>query len=475
MLLGLDIGTQSLKAVVTTDELAVAGAAAVAYRPTFPRPGWAEQDPALWLGALRGAIGGALHAAGVAPGAIRALGVAGQLDGCVPVDAAGAPLGPCIIWMDRRAVDLVPAGLAIANQVVDAAHLGAKARWLDRAGIGASRFHQPVSFLVEALTGAAVIDHALASTTNLYDLTARAWSPALLAAFELDAARLPRLALATDVAGALHERGAALTGLPVGLPVAVGTGDDFANVLGAGLVAPGPVACVLGTAEVVAAVAPRAAIDPALLVETHPYPAGGWLVENPGWLAGGAIPWLCELCGIDDAAALDALVDQTAPGADGLTFVPALTGAMAPECNSAARGALTGLTPAHRTGHVARALLESCAHATRDVVARLRELGVPASTLLLLGGGARSATWAQIHADVCGLPVDRAAHLDGSPIGAAMCAAVAAGVVTDLTAAAGRMPPPVRIAAPRDEHRDAVDAAYRRHRRIYEALRPTFE
>jgi xylulokinase len=474
VLLGLDIGTQSLKAVITTDQLALAGEASVPYRPSVPRPGWAEQDPALWVGALRGAIGGALAAAGVAPGAIRAIGVAGQLDGCVPVDAGGAPLGPCLIWMDRRAVELVPA-VTIPHQVADAGHLAAKARWLDRAGVGAARFHQPVSFLVEALTGAAVMDHALASTTNLYDLAAGGWSPALLDAFELDAARLPGLGRATDVAGALHARGAALTGLPVGTPVAVGTGDDFANVLGAGLVAPGRVACVLGTAEVVGAVAAHPAIDPERLVETHPFPAGGWFVENPGWLAGGAIRWLCELCGIADAAALDALVDATAPGAGGLTFVPALTGAMAPEWNAAAQGALTGLTPAHGTGHVARALLESCAHATRDVVERLGALGVPASSLLLLGGGARSATWAQIHADVVGLPVDRPVHLDGSPLGAAMCAAVACGAVTDLTAAAARLPPAPRLAEPRAIHRDAADAAYQRHRRIYSALRPTFE
>ncbi|MCB9574308.1 MAG: hypothetical protein H6709_19680 [Kofleriaceae bacterium] len=415
MLVGIDVGTQSLKAVVTTDGLEVRGEAAVGYPVAHPAPGHAEQDPGAWLAALRPAIAGALAAAGVDAGAVRGLAVAGQLDGCVPVDGAGRARGPALIWMDRRAVAelpaLEPAAFAAATgQVLDAGHLAAKARWLARHRPGAARYQPPVGFVVEALTGAAVIDHALASTSNVYDLAARAWSPALLAAFDLDAAWLPRVDDATAIAGALHAAGAALTGLPAGVPVAVGTGDDFATPLGGGLIAPGRIACVVGTAEVVGALAATPVLDDRAprLVETHAYPAGGWLIENPGWLAGGAVAWLGALCGVADAAALDALVATTPPGADGVTFVPALTGAMTPEWNPWARGALTGLTPGHGAGHVARAVLEACAHAMRDVVERLAALGVAASSILLLGGGARSDVWAQIRADVAGLPVARA-------------------------------------------------------------------
>jgi xylulokinase len=479
MLVGIDIGTQSLKAVVVDDELAPRGEAAVGYPVEYPRPGWAEQDPRRWTEALAPAIGRALAAAGARPAEVRGLGVAGQLDGCVPCDAAGAALGPCLLWMDRRAVAELPpldpaAFVRLTGQVLDAGHLAAKARWLDRHRPGAARFQPPVGFLVEALTGEAVIDHALASTTNLYDLGAAGWSPALLAAFELAAARLPRVAAATDLAGRLHAGGAALTGLPAGLPVAVGTGDDFATPLGAGLVAPGPVACVLGTAEVVGALADRPVIDADRLVETHAYPAGGWLVENPGWLAGGALAWLGALARFPDAAALDAAAAATPPGADGVTFLPALSGAMAPEWNAAARGAWTGLTAGHGAGHLARAVLEACAHAMRDVVDRLGGLGVAATSLLLLGGGARSALWAQIRADVSGLPVARAAHADPCPIGAALLAAVAVGAAPDLAAAAARIPAAVPVAEPRPAHREAAEAAYRRYRQVYAALRPTF-
>src|SRR3569833_3153047 len=105
--LGIDVGTQSLKAVILDEDLQLAGSGSVPYQPSFPKPGWAEQDPALWLRALRPAIGTALDQAGLSPDAISGLAVCGQLDGCVPTDAAGAALGPAIIWMDRRAEPLL--------------------------------------------------------------------------------------------------------------------------------------------------------------------------------------------------------------------------------------------------------------------------------------------------------------------------------------------------------------------------------
>src|SRR5918994_1762950 len=134
MIVGADLGTQSLKAVVTDDDLQPLGEAASAYRPSFPRPGWAEQDARLWEEALAPTIGRALAAAGQTPRSVRALGICGQLDGCLPVDRDGRPLGPCIIWMDRRAaaeVEGLPAERVqrATGLILDATHMAAKARW----------------------------------------------------------------------------------------------------------------------------------------------------------------------------------------------------------------------------------------------------------------------------------------------------------------------------------------------------------
>ncbi len=475
LVVGVDLGTQSCKAVVCGDDLAVRGAHQVALSA-----GGGEQDPAEWERALAGAITGALAAARVRPGDVTALAIAGQLDGCVAVDAAGRALHPALIWQDRRAVaetalvdpDRVH---AITGQIADPSHLAPKLAWL-RGRVAAARYHVPVSYLVERLTGTAAIDPAHASTTMLYDLAAGTWSRELCAAFAIDPSReLPAVAPTCAIAGALHASGAALTGLPVGTPVAVGTGDDFATPLGAGIAAPGPVAVALGTAEVVGAIATtpifdrpaarshaptrwRTLADP--MVETHAFPTGAYFIEHPGWLSGGAIRWATRLLGVADDAALDRLAASTS--SDGVTFVPALAGAMTPTWRPEQRAALHGLAARHGPAHIARAVLEGLAFACRDVVDRLAALGLPTHEVIALGGGSASATWLQLRADILGRPHRVAARADSSAIGAAMIAAVAIGHIADLHAAAALAPPPVRTFAPAAE-RSSLDQAYERY------------
>ena len=480
MFVGVDIGTQSLKAVICDDGLAVIGSASVAYQPVFPKPGWAEQDPGVWEAAIGPAIGGALEQSGITADAIAAVRVSGQLDGCVAVADDGAALAPALIWMDRRAAaetSDVDAQMILerAGVVLDATHMAAKIRWLQRHGPReAVRYHQPVSYLVSRLTGEHRIDHGLASTTMVYALADRAYDPLLLAQFGIDQALLPPVAEAEEVAGGLTAAGASMTGLAIGTPVTVGTGDDFTNALGAGLAEPGRVVCALGTAEVVGALDPRPVIDPGAMVETHAYAGGLYFVENPGWLSGGALTWFVEAHRLVDAAELDALAGEISAGADGVTFLPALSGAMTPEWHAAARGCYYGLAPSHGAGHMARAVLEGCAFAMRDVVERLTELGVPARSLLLVGGGAKSALWAQIRADVTGLSAEIPRHLDTAPIGAAVLAAVAAGGWTSVADAARQVGAIDRVIEPDAARKDAYDDAYGRYRDLFECLRPLY-
>lgn len=472
VVVGIDLGTQSLKAVVCDEALRVLGSHAVSYPTARPRADHAEQDPRHWEAALAPALAGALAAANVRPPDVAALALAGQLDGCVAVDRYGAPLYPALIWQDRRAVaeaTRVDAArlFAITGQVADASHLAPKLLWLRR--VRAARFHQPVSYLVERLTGEAVMDPALASTTMLFALDTAAWSPELLAAFAVAPGELPRVQPCTAIAGALTRDGATLTGLAAGTPVAVGTGDDFAAPIGAGLVAPGPMVCAIGTAEVVGAYAATPIRDRASepMVETHAAPAGGFFIENPGWMSGGAVRWAADLLGVDDAT-FDALAADAPPGADGVTFLPALAGAMTPVWRPHARGTLHGLAAGHDRRHVARAVLEGLAFAARDVADRLTALGIPATEVVLLGGGARSRVWSQLRADILGRPHHVAAHRDATPIGAAMMAAVAAGLAPDLATLAARVPPPVATYQPGSSQ----DDAYARYQKLVAQLAP---
>ena len=476
---GLDLGTQSLKAVVCDAAVSVLGQHAVGYATQYPQPDRAEQDPRTWEAALAPAIAGALAQAGVKPDAIAAIAIAGQLDGCVAVDASTGPLHPALIWQDRRAVaDAARVDarrmFALTGQVADPGHMAPKLAWLSRACPGAARFHQPVSYLVERLTGVAAIDPALASTTMLFELATGRWAEELLDAFEVTTRQLPAVRPACEVAGVLTAEGARLTGLPAGTRVAVGTGDDFAAPLGAGIVAPGPVVCVVGTAEVVGALATAPVLDRAAepMVETHAYPTGAFFVENPGWMAGGAVRWAARMLGLSGDAEIDALAASAPPGSEGVTFIPALAGAMTPVWRPHARGTLHGLAAGHDRSHVARAVLEGLAFATRDVIVRLGELGLPTHEVLLVGGGAQSRVWSQIRADVLGVPHHVAAHTDATPIGAAMIAAIAAGLAPDLATLAARVPSPAATFLPDASASPHAGEAYGRYQRLVEQLAP---
>jgi xylulokinase len=483
---GLDVGTQSTKAVLWRPGARggeVLAEASRSYATSYAQPRWAEQDPADWEAALGGALAAALDAAGLSASAVAGVGVTGQLDGALAVDADGHPLAPALIWQDRRAdCELaVPAARvqALTGQLVDPSHLAPKARYLLRtlaaAGVTPARFHQPVSFLVERLTGRAVMDPSLASTSLLFELAGQRWSDELCAAWGLSPSSLPELAPAGSLAGPLSASGAARLGLPAGLPVAVGTGDDFTSALGAGLTRAGRVMVTLGTAEVVGALCPRPVLDQlpgtAPIVETHAYPTGEFFVENPGWACGGALTWLRRLLGIESDAALDALAAAAPPGSAEVVFFPALAGAMTPAWTAEVRAAFTGLSSEHDRGHLARAVLEGTAFACRDVVERLAALGVATDSVLLSGGGSRSALWRQIRADVLGRRHQLAARDDSGAIAAAMLAAVAAGQLSlgEVEAQAGE-PRPGADPDPRAAHREELERAYQRYRQASAAL-----
>jgi xylulokinase len=238
--------------------------------------------------------------------------------------------------------------------------------------------------------------------------------------------------------------------------------------------------CVLGTAEVVGALDTTPKIDHRGLVETHRYFGGTYFIENPGWLSGGALEWFVNTFRLSGAEEMVALAEKVPAGSEELCFIPALSGAMAPEWIESARGCFYGLTPAHAAAHMARAVLEGCAFAMRDVLERLRLMQVPIESILLLGGGARSRLWAQIRSDISGLPVTVPSRLDTSPVGAAMLAAVAANIQPNLETCARLVETAAgqagmkTILQPNPDHMKTYDEAYCNYRRLFDSLRPMF-
>jgi xylulokinase len=478
------VGTQSTKAILLDDQGATVATAARSYPTSHPAAGWAEQDPRDWLTAVAGATCEVLERGGVAPADVAALGVAAQVDGIVPVDASNAPLAPAPIWMDRRATREMDAVierldadtiLAISGANADASHGAPKIRWLrDHLDDPPDAYLLPASFIVATLTGRRTIDPSNASSLLLLDVAAGSWSAALLAAFEIDAERLGELLPATDVAGALRGEVAADFGLPAGCPVVVGTGDEHAACVAAGILRPGIIGDIVGTAEPVAAGSEVPVRDPDGLVETHAHvPSGRWLVEHPGFVSAGSVKWLAEDvlgCGQAD---IGRLAGEVPPGAGGVRFLPALGGASTPRWNADLFGAFTGLAIGHDRRHLARAVLEGCSYAVRDVIERLDAIGLGSDTIRVVGGGAKDRTWLQIKADVTGREVELLAEPEATALGAALIAAVGVGWFAELDAAAAATlrVDPVRF-QPTPANVALYDEAWAAHRATFDALEP---
>jgi len=486
--IGCDVGTQSLKGLLLSADGKVAARASSSYPVNFPRPGWAEQDPRDWIKALEIVVARLLATSGVSAYEVKTLGLASQVDGLVAVDQNGKVLRPAIIWMDRRAEAQCE---ALAGQIprervfritglnLDSSHVGPKILWLRdnepelfRAVKGALL---PGAYLVSQLTGEYVVDYSNASSSMLYDVSGRAWSQEMLAATDLDGRLLGQISPSLAIAGNLRPEAAKGLRLTPATKVVVGCGDEHAACLGAGLVAPGPICDIAGTAEPVGTATAAPVLDESGLVETHAHADHRWwLLENPGFVSGGSLRWVSDVMGVPDYEELGSAASLAPPGSEGLVFLPCMSGAMTPVWNGKARGVFFGLAMKHSRGHLARAVMEGCAYALRDIADRFRALGLGGEEIRVAGGGARSALWCQIKADVTGWLVRTVREPESTATGAAMLAGVAEGVYSSLDEAASRMVAFANCYEPRPKAHLVYQESYATYREVYAALDPIF-
>ncbi|MGZ8687805.1 MAG: xylulokinase [Gaiellaceae bacterium] len=487
LVVGIDIGSQGACLSAFTADGARPGTTYHGYPVSYPRPGWAEQDPGAWTEALR--IGFHALSEEVDLSRVAAVSFASQLDGLVAVDKQGEPVAPAIIWMDRRADPLcreaaervpVDEWYRRSGCNLDGSHVAAKIAWLMRNrpddDARVARYLLPGAFLLRVAAGADAIDAANASSTMVLDPRRSEWDPELLAAFGIERGRLPHVVQCDAVVGTVTSAFAESTGLGADTLVVAGCGDEMGATLGAGVVEPGIVCDVLGTAEPVCAVTGVPLFDPSRVTECHPHAAPGrWLLENPGWASGASYRWFRDELGGSDYEELNALAASAPPGCDGLVFLPWMGGAMAPAWNADARGGWYGLTPAHRRAHLCRSLLEGSAYALRDVIEALQAAGLAVERIVCVAGGARSPLVRQLRADVTGVEVGWSEDVETTARGAAMLAAAGAGLHENVAAAAGAMARLARDAhAPDPVAQELLEDGYRRYRRLYDALAPSF-
>lgn len=488
--IGCDVGSQGTKALLLSITGELLGESYEAYHMDHPHPLWAEQPVERWSRALTLAIRRLVSETGVPPKNIRALSLATQVDGLVPIDSSGQPLRPAIIWMDRRAgAQCEPARKSLGDEQIfqltglnlDAYHVAPKIRWLaehqPEIYAQAAYFLLPGSYLAYYLTGELAVDFSNASSTLLLDVRTKTWSAPMGEAFNIDLKSLAPLNAATTTLGKLRPDIADKLGLNADTLLMVGCGDEHAACLGAGVTRPGIVGDIAGTAEPVCAASPELVFDNTRLVETHCHADPDlWLLENPGFVSGGNLRWFRDQFAKGETyAALDSEAARIHPGSEGLTLLPSLMGALAPTWNESARGTFAGFTLAHTRAHFFRALLEGSAHAVRDILTQMQMAGMELNELRVMGGGAKSRLWNQIKADVTGLQVTVPQILETTALGAAFLALVGIGAFATLSEASEHIVKIRERIEPQPSAQSMYADSYARYRQTYFALLPVFE
>ncbi len=487
--LGIDTSTTATKALLMGAGGQVLGVASSEYTYEIPRPMWTEQHPNLWWQATMASIRQVLTETGVDPADVKGVGLTGQMHGLVLLDQDGEVLRPAILWNDQRTA-------AECDEIRQ--RLG-KARLIQITGNDAltgftapkllwvrnhepelfGRVHKillPKDYVRFKLTGEYAADKAGGAGTLLFDIRKRDWSETVVEALGIDPAWLPPTFEGTAITGRVTQRAAEATGLQAGTPVVGGGGDQAAAAVGTGAVVEGIVSLSLGTSGVVFASADRPIIEPEgrLHAFCHAMP-GTWHLMGVMLSAAGSLRWYRDV--LAPEADFDTLIEPTAdvpPGSDGLFFLPYLTGERTPHPDPLARGAFVGLTVRHSRPHLTRAVLEGVAYGLRDSFELMKGAGLAGITQVrITGGGARSALWRQILADVLGAELVTVHTLEGAAYGAAVLAATGANIYADVPSACA-----VAIQTTGSTSPGPASATYHElyplYRELYPALRPTF-
>ena len=487
--LGIDVSTTATKAVLVDEAGAVRRIGTAEYGFSVPRPQWSEQSPDLWWDASVAAVRTVLASTGAAADDIAAVGLSGQMHGAVLLDRAGEVLRPAILWNDQRTAlecDVIRESIgrnrliAITGNDALTGFTAPKLVWVrDREPDVWRRIAHlllPKDYVRYRLTGEYAVDKADGAGTLLFDLAARDWSAEIASALRIDPAWLPRTFEGPQVTGALTVDAARATGLRGGTPVVAGGGDQAANAVGVGAVAPGAVALSLGTSGVVFAPTDKPLFEPQGRVHAfcHAVPER-WHMMSVMLSAAGSLRWfrdaLAPGVGFEDLVAPAAEVPA---GSDGVWFLPYLSGERSPHPDPLARGAFVGLTVAHDRRHLTRAVLEGVAYGLRDGLDQMTAAGMAApDQIRVSGGGTASPLWRQILADVLGAEIATVNTSEGAAYGAALLASVGAGWHPTVDAACAAFVSATPVAAP------GPDAArygegHGVYRDLYPALAPLF-
>ncbi|NCC75126.1 MAG: xylulokinase [Clostridia bacterium] len=501
-LIGIDVGTSGVKVLALATEGQILATAVESYPLHSPRPGWTQQDPADWWAGTIQALKSVLTA--IDGFKIAAIGLSGQMHGMVALDSQNQVVREAILWNDQRTENqcqeiTAAAGgldglLGMTNNQMLTGYTGGKILWLKQNepdNYARTRVViNPKDYIRYCLTGEIATEVSDASGFGFFDVQNKTWHRDLIERVGLDPSLFPSVVESSTLTGAVTATAAAACGLAAGIPVCGGGGDAVISTTGLGLYKPGRVAVTLGTSGVVAMALPSFMNNPQGSLQLFRGNSPDTFTAMGVTLAAaGSYHWFREALGQHEIeqgqqqgrsafALLDEAAAATPAGAEGLIFLPYLTGERCPINDPAARGGFIGLTSHHKKGHFARAVLEGVAFSLRQVydltVSADPQLESESGDVVLAGGGAASPLWRQIIADVFGLPVRTVyGSAEGGSFGAALVAGVSIGIWPDLAATV----PLIRQESetlPDPENRATYDKIYRTYTRLYDALKWSF-
>ena len=461
--LGIDLGTTGVKVLLVSEKGEVVSSGNAEYPLLMPRPNWAEQDVEAWWDATVSAVKSCMSQACVAVGKevkVAAVGLSGQMHGAVFLDDKGEVLRPAILWNDQRTAGQCRQinALVGAEKLVELTSNRAltgftapKILWLKQnepeSYTRVGKILLPKDYIRYRLAGVFATEVSDASGTLLFNVRERKWSGEMLDALEIPGGWLPDCFESPVISSHINSSAARLTGLAEGTPIVGGGGDQAAGAVGNGIVNTGVASCVLGTSGVVFWHCDTPACDPQAMLHSfcHAVP-GKWHMMGVTLAAGGSLRWfrdnLCrdikadaEKKGIEPYEIIDGMAQGISIGAEGLLFLPYLAGERTPYADADARGAFLGLSLRHTREHMARSVMEGITMSLKDCLELGQQSGVTASRIYLSGGGARSAFWQQLAADIFEIEVARVGSDQGPAYGAALLAAVGAGIHASVQSA----------------------------------------
>ncbi|OAJ62173.1 hypothetical protein A6V36_21845 [Paraburkholderia ginsengiterrae] len=502
--IGVDIGTQSTKALLVDRNGVIVARHSAGYQLDTPKPFWAEQWPSVWFDAVLECIARCVDAArerNIATSAIRAVCVSSLYGGSgIPVDKDIRPLHPCLIWMDRRATaqvdwvrEHVDLGrlLAITGNGVDSYYGFTKMLWLrdHRSDVWANTryFLPPNAYVIYLLTGEIAVDHSSAGNIGgVYDVERRDWSGTTLDMLGIPATMMPeRLVESTDIVGGLLSQWTVRLGLPPGTPIIAGGVDAAVATFAAGATRAGQHVAMIGTSMCWGYINQQVDARHGLVSMPHVFNGRRDMYVFGGAItAGASVTWYREqFCHAETVAAqtlphgdphvlLEEAAARVPAGADGVTFLPYLMGERSPIWDPKASGAFVGLNLVHTRAHLYRAVLEGVAFALKHNIEAGRQ-GAQSldDRLIVVGGAAHSDLWMQIIADVTGYPVFTIEQEVEAAMGAALLAAVGAGLVSHAVAQGG-WSTLVERARPNAHHLAKYAERFKVYVDLYPALKP---